>query len=176
MKLLCFILFLLFFILFLPIPLKFTIYYSLEDYYLRIYKFTIISKKKKNISTFSNKFKTFNKKNKLKLSFSKYKKFLSSAFYSKFKPSLKINLKLSYSLNDAYNTAIIYGVLCSISPFLNTFINTIFKIKKYHLNLNPIFKDEFLVKIEISSIIYISFAQTIYMATIFIKNIKEGTP
>lgn len=175
MKLLCVILFLLLFILFFPIPLKFTIYYSLENYYLCIYKFTIISKKKKNISKLSNNFKKFNKKNNLKISIPKYKNFLSKLFYSKFKPSLKININLSYSLNDAYNTAMLYGMLCNISPFLYTLLHAPFKITKYDLNLNPIFKDNFLVKIEISSIICISFAHIIYMATIFIKNAKEGT-
>lgn len=164
------------FILFCPIPLKFTLYYSLENYYLKFYKFIIISKHK-NIR--SKKIKLLikhNEKKKSKFNISRYKSFFPKIFYSKFKPSLKIELNFSYSLNNAFYTALAYGSLSTIYPFLYQLIKIPFRIKKHTLNISPIFKDEFLVKFEISSIIFISFAQIIYMLIIFIKVSKEGNP
>ena len=176
MKILFIIFFIFLFILFFPIPLKFTSYYSSENYYIKFYKFILISKYKSNNPKTLNRLIEYNKKNKSKFHVSKYKKFCSKLFYSKFKPSLKINLSFSYSLNDSYNTALIYGLLCTLFSFLYQLVNIPFNIKKYNLNVDPIFKDEILVKFETSSIIFISFAQIIYISIIFIKTSKEGTP
>ena len=176
MKILFVIFFILLFILFFPIPLKFTSYYSSENYYIKFYKFILISKHKNNNPKNLNRLIKYTKKNKSKFNISKYKKFFLKLFYSKFKPSLKINLSLSYSLNDAYKTALIYGLLCTLFSFFYQLVNIPFNIKKYNLKVDPIFKDEILVKLETSSIIFISFAQIIYMSIIFIKTSKEGTP
>lgn len=176
MKILLAIFFILLFILFFPIPLKFTSYYSPENYYIKIYKFILISKDKNKKHKYLNKLIKYNKKNKSKFNMSQYKKFFSKLFYSKSKPSLKINLSFSYSLNDAYNTALIYGLLCTLFSFLYQLVNIPFNIKKYNLKIDPIFKDEILVNFETSSIIFISFAQIIYISIIFIKTSKEGTP
>ena len=126
------ILFAIFFILFFPIPLKFTSYYSSEDYYIKFYKFILISKHKNNKPKNLNKLIKYTKKNKSKFNISKYRKFLSKLFYSKFKPSLKVNLNFSYSLNDACNTALIYGLLYTLFSFLYHLINIPCNIKKYN--------------------------------------------
>ena len=144
MKILFIIFFIFLFILFFPIPLKFTSYYSSENYYIKFYKFILISKYKSNNPKTLNRLIEYNKKNKSKFHMSKYKKFCSKLFYSKFKPSLKINLSFSYSLNDSYNTALIYGLLCTLFSFLYQLVNIPFNIKKYNLNVDPIFKDEIL--------------------------------
>ena len=161
MKILFIIFFIFLFILFFPIPLKFTSYYSSENYYIKFYKFILISKYKSNNPKTLNRLIEYNKKNKSKFHMSKYKKFCS---------------KLFYSLNDSYNTALIYVLLCTLFSFLYQLVNIPFNIKKYNLNVDPIFKDEILVKFETSSIIFISFAQIIYISIIFIKTSKEGTP
>lgn len=177
-----FIFFVILLILFIPIPIKFNIYYSTINYYIKLYGFTIISK---------NKHSHIIKYHKVKPSLKKEHKFLSS-FYNninfksldwkplvsnlynlKFKPFLRIKLSLDYSLNDAAKTAIFYGVLCQVPPLIYVLLNVPFKTCKYNFKINPIFEDKFLLKIETSSITFLSFANIIYMIIILFRFIKK---
>lgn len=162
-------------ILFTPIPLNISIYYSRNNYYINLYKFTIMSKDKikKNVKNSTSSCKNKKKKKEsLKLLSLIHKKFLIENLYnSKFKFKIKLNGKLDYSFNDAAKTAIAYGLFSQITPILYFITNILFKIKNFKIDLNPIFEDKFLVKLEISSIIFISIAKIIYILIIIFKSI-----
>lgn len=166
------ILFVILLILFIPIPIKLIIYYSSEDYYIKIYKLTLMSKKrppqidkpvvKKERKFFSGMYKNVN-----------YKTLISNVYSLnlKFRPFLKLNLSLDYSLSDAARTALFYGILCQLPPILYNLIRKLFNIKRYNLKINPVFEDKFLLKIESSSIIFLSFANIIFIIIILFKKV-----
>jgi len=175
-------------ILFIPIPMKFNIYYSTIDYYVKLSGLTIISKKKsKYKEKHSHKIESSIKKehkffssfyNNIGLKSIDFKSLISILYNLKFKPLLKIKFSLDYSLNDAAKTAIFYGVLYEMPPLIYFLINIPFKTYKFNFKINPIFEDKFLLKIETSSIIFISFANIIYIIIILFKFIKSkgGAP
>ncbi|AOR23872.1 DUF2953 domain-containing protein [Clostridium taeniosporum] len=162
-------------LIFIPIPLKISIYYSSDNYYVKLYKFTIISKeklktKKHNLNSKSKSTKT--KKKNLNISSMIHKKYLIKQLYnSKYKPKINIKGTLDYSLNDAAHTAISYGILSQISPIFYFALGVLFKINKFKFNIKPLFKNKFLVKFEISSIIFISIVKIIYVLIIIFKSI-----
>jgi len=170
-------------IFFIPIPIKFNIYCSTIDYYVKLYGLTIISKKRsKYKGKHSPKIKpSIKKEHKLFSSFYNniglkpmdFKSLISTLYNLKFKPLLKIKSSLDYSLNDAARTAIFYGVLYQTPPLIYSLINIPFKTFKFNFKINPIFEDKFLLKIETSSIIFISFANIIYIIIILFKFIKK---
>lgn len=167
-----FILFFMLLILFIPIPIKLIIYYSSEDYYIKIYKFTLISKKrppqrdkpvvKKERKFFSRMYEDID-----------YKTLISNIYSLnlKFKPIFKFNLYLNYSLSDAARTALFYGLLCQVPPLIYNFLRNFLNIKKYNLKINPVFEDKFLLKIESYSIIFLSFANIIFIIFILFKKV-----
>lgn len=170
-------------IFFIPIPIKINIYYSSINYYIKLYGFTIISRKK-----FENKKKLIhNAKSKINNNSNTRKRFynnidfksldyrvlISKLYNSKFKPSLKIDLFFDYSLNDAARTAIFYGILYQTPPLIYLLLNIPFNINKFNININPIFEDKFLLKIETSSIFFLSFANAMYIIIILFKFIKK---
>lgn len=172
-------------ILFIPIPIKISMYYSNADYYVKLYKLTVISKDKlrrKNESTRKIK-PTTKKKHKSILKLKKeinIKSLISNLtnLDPKFKPLLRIKFSLEYSLNDAARTAIFYGVLCQAPSLMYILLKVPFNIRKFNYKITPIFEDKFLLKIETSSIIFLSFANIIYIIIILFKNLKtrEVTP
>lgn len=171
---LIFIIFIISLILFVPIPIKIIIYYSSDDYYIKIYKLTIISKKrppkrdkpivKKEHSFFTNVIKKF-----------KYNTILSDIYTInlKYKPLLKFNFSLDFSLNDAAKTSITYGLLGLFPSLVYFLLKFLFHIKNFNLKINPIFEDKFLLKIESSSIIFLSFANIIYIIIIFLRTLSK---
>lgn len=169
-------------ILFIPIPIKINIYYSTVDYYVKLYNFTIISKAKlrrkkdtsRKVEHKIKKKRKFTSKLKKEIDF---KAALSDLAKSnqKFKPPLKIKLSLEYSLNDAARTAIFYGLLFQVPPLVYILLKVPFNIRKFNYKIIPIFEDKFLLKIETSSIIFLSFANIIYMIIILLKN-RGGDP
>ncbi|MBD7909990.1 DUF2953 domain-containing protein [Clostridium cibarium] len=174
-------LFIIFLILFVPIPIKIHILFSKENYYIKIYNLSLIKKEKKAKKS-SNKVKPEQKdnnaENKTKnakntflngLSIDKVLTIIKEFKKSTFKPSLKIHGYFNYSIGDAAKTAILYGILSTYSPLLSWFFSIIFKIKKFGFNINPIFKDEIIAEIKLTSIITLSIAQIIYMGILFIK-------
>lgn len=186
MKLFLLILLIIFFILLIPIPIKIKLFYDKNDYYIKIYNFTIL-KKNVNGENLSEEIKEAansdtvkkarRKERKLKaqvfndFSFTDYLELIQIISGNKFKPHIYINGYIDYSLNDAYYTAISFGIISTYAPLLYWVINLIFKSKKFNLPINPVFKDEFLINTEIKSIITISIAQTIYMVFLIIKGI-----
>ncbi|PRR80878.1 DUF2953 domain-containing protein [Clostridium vincentii] len=169
----------LFFIIFVPIPIKLSFFISRENYYLKLYRFYISKKQKNKNRTNSNieikkppKIKTNEKPSLIKgLSVKTVIKIIKLFNNSKFKPTLRLNGYFSYSLGDAANTAIFYGVLSTYFPLLLFALNVIFKTKKFNLPINPVFKDEFIAETKITSIIMLSLAQITYMIILLIKTI-----
>lgn len=161
------------FILFLPIPIKFSIYYSSDDYYIKFYNITLTSKKKdkfkKNITLDKKEDDIF----KILYKYLDLKSFIFDLYHSKFKPYLRIKLILNYSFNDAAKTAISYGVLCQIPSLVFILSNIPFKIRKFNFKINPIFEDKFLLKFETSSIIFLSLANIIYITILLLKYITN---
>ncbi|OOM75239.1 hypothetical protein CLPUN_33690 [Clostridium puniceum] len=166
-----------------PIPIKINIYYSQINYYIKLYGFTIISRKKsetkkklvhKAKSTIENQpniFKIFYKN--INFKSLEYKVLISKLYNSKFKPLLKIDLFFDYSLNDAAKTAIFYGILCQAPSLIYLLLNIPFNLHKFNMKINPIFEDKFLLKIETSSIFFLSFANAIYIIFFLFKLIKK---
>ena len=162
-----------FIIFFIPIPIKFSIYYSTIDYYVKLYGFKVLSQKEIHRKVESK----IKKEDNFFLKLSKYidwKSLISTIHNLKFKPSLKMKLYLDYSLNDAARTAIFYGVLSQLPPLIYILIKVPFNVSKFDFKIKPIFEDMFLLKIETSSIIFISFANIIYMIIILLKFIKTN--
>lgn len=168
------------FILFLPLPIVVSFYFSLENYYLKLYKFTILKKKEKSSQIKEVKdekgpkeYKVKKKKNKKRKWAIKFnpKKILKLINKNKFKPHLNINGSLNYSLNDPSNTAISYGVFSALLPIIKNIINIVFKTNKFKLPLQPNLNKGFFIQIEIKSIFFISLAQIIYMLILILRGI-----
>ncbi|AQS04521.1 DUF2953 domain-containing protein [Clostridium beijerinckii] len=160
---------------FIPIPIKFSIYYSTIDYYIKLYGFNLISKNKKratrikktkNSPLIKNKHKFFSKINS-KINF---KHLISTLNSLKYKPLLRLHLSLEYSLNDAARTAIFYGAIYNTTSLTYILLNYLFNIKKFNFKITPVFDDKFLLKIETSSIIFLSLANIIYIIINLLKN------
>jgi len=167
-----FFLIIIFFILLVPFPLKISISYSKENYYIKLYKFNIISKDKSLKSKGTVKKE---KKKKAKSSILKNKKLIrtliSSISKNRFKPILNIKGTIHYSLNDHSVTAISYGIISAIIPFIYKALGVPFRIKKFSLPISPIFKEIFHLKLHIEGIIYISFGQIIYISFLILQTI-----
>lgn len=183
---LSFIILIIILIFFIPIPLKISIYYSIKDYYIKFYRFIIFSeqknKLKKNIKRKLYNHKNTNEKNlknkkKSKFNLNNFKgrnisPLILKLYNSSFKPKLNFKCNIDYSLNDAAKTAVFYGVMCELPSLVHLISNILFKSNKFTFDINPVFEDEFLLKIEISSIIFLSFAHIIYVLILFKVFIK----
>lgn len=193
MKLLFILLFIILFFIFIPIPFRFNIHFSLDDYYIKFYGFSLISKEKtinkKNESITQKKSPPLHKKNKNSLLKKEdlsnifktidYKDLISDLYYRKYKPSLYLDTHLAYSLSDAAKTALLYGALNNLNGPLYMFLKIIFKFKKYNMDIEPIFKDELLLDFDADSIFFLSIAEIICIISILIKhmrNCKEVAP
>ena len=181
-------------ILFIPIPLKFRVYYSKDRYYVKFYNINIISnddgilkkfldkKKKKDKTIKESKINHTKPKDDTKVD-SKEKnlnlKPLIKTLYmnlkrNRFKPSIKFSSDTIYSLGDASRTAICLGLFYNINPILLYIFSILFKVKLLKNDFNPIFKDEILFEITISSIITFNLAQIIYIFFIIYKSIRKN--
>ena len=182
-------------ILFMPISLKFNIYFSKDRYYIKLYNINLLSNYDGIIRKFIDK---KNKKDKLKdnkINNSKDenkninekedinkeidKKVLIKSIYknlksNKFKPSFKFNSNISYSLGNASTTAICFGLFYNINPVLYNIFAILFKVKLFKSEFKPIFKDKILFKLTISSIITFNLVQIIYILFIIYKSIKKN--
>lgn len=184
-------------ILFIPIPLKFKIHYSKDRYYIKFYNINLISndggilnkllnkkekttKKKKKRKTKSEDPKKYTNIDPKKRKFDiDYKLLIKNIYFelsrNKFKPSIKFNSDTIYSLGDASRTAIFLGVFYNINPILLYIFSIIFKVKVLDNDFKPIFKDQILFEITISSIITFNLAKIIYMGIIIYKCIFDDS-
>lgn len=167
-------------LIFVPLPIKITFLYTETNYYIKIYNHNLLSKSKPKKIKKQTIRKKKNKKSYIKTSLKSIPPNILLNFLDKnlYKPKIKIKGKIDYSLNDAALTAISYGIISSILPFIYKVITIIFNPKKINLPINPLFKNKFLVNIDINSIIFLSIAQIIYILFILLKAIiykKEVT-
>ena len=184
-------------ILFIPIPLKFKIHYSKDRYYIKFYNINLLSndggilnkllnkkekttKKKKKRKTKSEDPKKYTNIDPKKRKFDiDYKLLIKNIYFelsrNKFKPSIKFNSDTIYSLGDASRTAIFLGVFYNINPILLYIFSIIFKVKVLDNDVKPIFKDQILFEITISSIITFNLAKIIYMGIIIYKCIFDDS-
>lgn len=188
-------------ILTIPIPLKFSILFLKDDYYIKFYNINIVSKDTGILNNVSKRKKPSKKKvskvdsikdsdskklkNRLKnkiqsLNSKKSLKNIYKAIYNnKFKIHLKLNNEITYSLGDAARTATSCGALYCLNPMLFYILSIIFKVKSFKNDFKPIFKDDFLFELRLNCIITFSLAQIIYMVFIILKSIiknQEVTP
>ena len=167
---------------FFPIPLKFYIYYYDSCYYIKLYDFTLfnnvaLKKKKekielkKNNPPIKNKTEKRHKFSKLfkYITYSDIRAIIDKLYNLKFKPIIILNSEFQYSLNDAARTALAYGILSNIPSIVYFFINILFKSKRFTFEITPKFIDNTIVKFETKSIIFISFANIIYIMFILVK-------
>ena len=178
-------------IIFFPIPLKFIICYSQENYYIKLFNIYLIKKKPKvndikeqnpENNTTPNEVNNKKKKKSSKKLLSNLitpKVIFNSLKNNKFKPFLWLSGTFDYSINDAALTAISYGLISSILPFFLRCCNLLFNIRKFSLPIKPLFKDKFIAKSEIKCIICFSLAHIIHIIFLIIKEIireKEADP
>lgn len=185
MKILIFLLIILLVLFLIPIPIKVSIFYSKEDYYIKVYKRKVLSKKDRveldetlnNTKSFIDKFKKSDLKDRLS-GIIKSKVFLNiitkELKKNKFKPTLKFNGYANYSLGDAGNTALFLGIISCFLPIFYKFLLLLFKIKKSKLPVNPVFKDFKFFELYFQSIMFISLGQVIYIFIIFIKSVLKS--
>lgn len=165
---------------FVPLPIKVTLFFSKENYYIKVYKFYLLKKDikgKTDTSNISHEQKESDGKRDKKeksdffnhISIDGIMIYIKEFKNNKFKPKLKIKGYFNYSFADAARTAISYGLLSTCLPLISWIFSIIFKIKTFILPVNPLFKDEIIAEIKITSIITLSLAQIIYMVILFIK-------
>ena len=161
-----YIIFVLVILLFIPFPIKFSLY--VNNKIIKIYLYNKEIKIKK-----SDKKKKSPKKKKNYNFIFNWKKFLHIIKHSKFKPRLSYKYKLLYDTSDAYYTAILNGYLNILSSSLHHLLLWFFKIKKFNIQVNPLFKNEFNIEFQFKGIIYINFVKLIIIAINLLKCIKK---
>lgn len=178
MNILIFVIIILLLLILIPIPIKISMFYSNNNYYIKVYSFNIISSKKsKKINTYVNR-----KLNKLidntsigtsNIDFNFYRPFFKKLIFNlkrnKHKPKIKFTGELSYSLFDSFNTAIFYGILSTFFSFIYNALSIPFNMKKSKLNIKPVFKDTLSINFYCKSIIFLSLGKVIYILIIFLK-------
>ena len=140
-------------ILLFPIPLISSIYFSNENYYIKLFNFKIFSKKS-------------SKKPKSKPDYIKnipYLKLIHSIDNLKIKPLIYIKGSIDYSLKDVAHDAIMYGIIYSFIPFIDRIIKILFRIFKKNISIKPLYSDKFIINIRLRCIVFISIGQIIYM-------------
>lgn len=149
------------FLIFVPFPVK--IFVSLKNNALSIfiYKFRVYNSKKIK-KTIKNKSDNLNP--------DLFKKSINSLKSIKFKPILNFHMYLCYGFDEADKTAIFYGVLCNIYTIIQRFLQMIFNINKINFDTKLNFNKN-IINLNINSIIFISFANIIYIAFVLFKNI-----
>lgn len=160
-----------------PIPLKTIIYYSKENYYIKLFNFYIL---RKNFNTEpapnedakppkEKKSKKAKKKNKIPLKDIPIIETIKEISHNKFKPILLINGHIYYSLKDSAYTAISYGIFNTLIVFIYKLINIPFNSKRFKFNIIPEFKEKLFYEIKIKCILIFNIAQIIYILFIIFK-------
>lgn len=153
-------------LIFIPIPIRFSLEVNNKIVKIHLYNKEIkIKKSKKNQ-------KPSKKKKRFSFVFN-WKKFIYLMKNSSFKPRLSYHYDLVYDTSDAYYTAILNGYLNILSYTLHNLFRWFFKIKKFKVTVNPLFKNEFHIKLHFKGIIYINLVKIIIIAINLSKCIKK---
>ena len=168
---LLFISFILIALIFIPIPVKTRLSYNdgLCNFYIYKYKLKIDSKTVVNyIQKKDIKSKISKKKTLYTNMFKNASKLIEKLCANKLKAGLKLKIDLCFGHPDAACTAILFGLLnACIAPSLEL-LSFIFRLKKHNFKILPSFNKPVL-KLEVNSIIFVSFANVIYMMFIIYK-------
>lgn len=187
MKTLFNVIFILLILSFLPIPIKLSLAFNKEDYYVKLYRFSILKKNKKPKKDTKEEKTASPKESSHKKAPTKEKsnpmKFLKDRINikilyrnfrdAKFKPLLRVDGFFNYSLGDPMNTAISYGAISMVLPFLYRGILLLFRSKKFKFDINPTLQSESYLNIKLNCIIFFSFAHIIYMLFLIFKSILD---
>lgn len=166
-------LFILVLIFFIPFPIHTTFEYKNSNLSIYLYKQRIYPSRK-----LKRKIKKKIKKVNCNIPYPKtfyldvIKKIYNKLVNIIFKSTLYLDIDLNYGFEDAYITGVLYGILQSIFSIIYSLISYVFKLKKFRLNINPIFNKSIL-NFTIKSIIFINLAKIIYIALsafIYVKN------
>lgn len=190
MKILFNIIFVLTIVIFLPIPVKLSLYFDKGNYDIKIYKFSILEKLKKNTKNdkLQKKDKAKEKNEANSPSSDEKEKFNLISFLkeridlkilyrnirdSNFKPRLRVDGFLNYSLGDPMNTAISYGAINMLLPLFYRGTLIFFKSKKFKFDVNPLLESEGYLSTKLNCIIFFSFAHIIYVLFLIFKSILD---
>ncbi|AEB75962.1 DUF2953 domain-containing protein [Clostridium botulinum] len=86
---------------------------------------------------------------------------------------LSFNINITYGFEDAAITGIFFGILQSTISGLNYLLESIFSLKHFNSNINPIFNNS-IFKIKIKSIIFINLGKIIYMSILVFRAFKQA--
>ncbi|MFL0196522.1 DUF2953 domain-containing protein [Clostridium sp. WILCCON 0269] len=152
--------------LFIPFPVKIQIKYSNKKFTFKIYNLNITDK----IKSIKNNYSLDHPKIENKLSFFVNAIKINSNLLKeiKFKASIKLNINIIYGLEDAAHTALVYGLIPLINALGFKILSKIFIVKQNQIHIKPDFNN-FYLKIDMTSIIYISLAKIIYTGILLLK-------
>lgn len=187
MKTLFNIIFILLLISFLPIPIKLSGIFNKDDYYLKLYGFSLLKKGRKKGEPPKKKeekppAKKVTKEPKQKEKFDLFKflkerielKILYRNFKnSKFKPRLRVDGFFNYALGDPMQTALSYGAINMFLPIVYRGILLLFRSKKFKFDINPTLQGEGYLNVKLNCIIFFSIAHIIYMLFLIFKSILD---
>lgn len=171
---------------FIPIPIKIKGLFNPDDYFLKVYSFTIFKKgvklppkkEEETLRKTKNETKETPKKDKSSI-FKAFKDRINPLILyrlirdNNFKPRLRVKGYFQYSLGDAANTAISYGALSAIAPWIYRGITLFFRSKHFYFPLEPMLNKESYINIKADCIIFISIAHIINILYIILKSIFE---
>ncbi|KEI07075.1 DUF2953 domain-containing protein [Clostridium botulinum] len=86
---------------------------------------------------------------------------------------LSFNINITYGFQDAAITGIFFGILQSTVSGLHYLLDSIFNLKHFNSNINPIFNNS-IFKIKIKSIIFINLGKIIYMSILVFRAFKQA--
>ncbi|SDO86460.1 DUF2953 domain-containing protein [Clostridium gasigenes] len=182
-------------ILLVPIPIKLTIHFSKNCFYIKFYKILLFSSEEDKINILIKKLsikissKYSKKANKKKEKYQKQRhnplskklknkklsifKLYKNLTTNTFKPKFKLRGDVNFELEDEAITAITYGVASNLIPLLYFSFSKIFKVKDLSLQINPHFTGKNLLNFTITSIISFNIAKIIYILILTIKSFKN---
>lgn len=172
MKYFLIIIFIIFILLVLPIPLKFTLEYYKNSVHFYFYNKKITFKKRVTKKV-SHNIKSTDYIGKLKYYFDTLENLHHKLKYNKFAPRLNISANVNYGFEDAAETAVFFGVFHNIGGSIYHILNNYFIIKQYDFNVTPDY-NEIKYEVKIKSIIWISIVNTIYIVILILYTFRKG--
>ncbi|AND84560.1 DUF2953 domain-containing protein [Clostridium tyrobutyricum] len=155
-------------IIFIPFPVKLHIFYNNKKLNLYFFNINILNKITSNKKEFN--INSANSIKQLATTIKKSRMVFKRLLKIKYKPKINIDIDIVYGLDDAAYTAILYGLINSLTHSLLIILSRLFILKKQKINIKPCFNKSYF-KLEINSIIYVSFVKIIYIIlSLYIDN------
>ncbi|MBV4419426.1 DUF2953 domain-containing protein [Clostridium tyrobutyricum] len=155
-------------IIFIPFPVKLHVFYNNKKLHLYFFNINILNKITSNKKRFD--INSANSTRQLAKTIRKFRIVFKRLLKIKYKPQISIDIDMVYGLDDAAYTAILYGLINALTPSLLILLSKLFILKKQEINIKPCFNKSYF-KLEINSIIYVSFVKIIYIIlSLYIDN------